>query len=73
LSDKVIPFPGKLRDSFGEDQWKMLQAEFYLDCHLAARGIAASDPADLEAWLLEARIPAEMSNPLSLAAGWSGV
>lgn len=51
----------------------MLQAEFYLDCHLAARGIAASDPADLEAWLLEARIPAEMSNPLSLAAGWSGV
>jgi hypothetical protein len=68
LNDKVIPFPGNFEQSVGEAEWKALQAEFYLDCYLAARGRPASDPQDLQDWLLEARIPAEMDS--AFFRGW---
>ena len=66
--DNIIPFPAKLKEDIDEQQWKALQAEFYLDCYLAAKGEAASEPEALQAWLLQAKIKAEMENPFF--RGW---
>ncbi len=68
MSDNVIPFPNKLKDAIDEDQWKALQAEFYLDCFFATKGKPASDPDELQQWLLEAKIKAEIENPFF--RGW---
>ena len=68
MSDKVIPFPKKLRQEINEERWKALQAEFYLDCYFANKGKPADDPEQLRQWLLEARISAEMENPFF--RGW---
>jgi|GEM_PF-880553 len=69
MSDEnVIPFPGKLKDGVDEQQWKALQAEFYLDCYFAAKGYPASDPEELQGWLLDARIKADIENPFF--RGW---
>ena len=68
MTDNIVQFPGKLREEINEERWKALQAEFYLDCYLAIKGHPASDPADLEAWLLQAKIRAEMDNPFF--RGW---
>ncbi len=68
MNDNVIQFPGVLQEAIKEEEWKALQAEFYLDCYLAAQGEPASNPADLEAWLLQARIKAELDNPFF--RGW---
>ena len=68
MSDKVIPFPQKLKEEIDEENWKALQAEFYLDCYFAIKGKPADDPEQLKQWLLEARINAEMENPFF--RGW---
>lgn len=68
MTDNIIQFPGKLKDAIDEEQWKALQAEFYLDCYFAARGTPASDPDELQRWLLEAKIKADMENPFF--RGW---
>lgn len=68
MPDNIIQFPGKLNGAINEEQWKALQAEFYLDCYFAARGEPASDPDELQRWLLEAKIKADMENPFF--RGW---
>lgn len=68
MSDNVLPFPHKLKDAIDEAQWKSLQAEFYLDCYLAAKGLPASDPEQLQQWLMEAKISADIENPFF--RGW---
>lgn len=68
MTDNILQFPGKLKDSIDELHWKALQAEFYLDCYFAIKGKPASDPDDLQAWILQAKIKAEMENPFF--RGW---
>lgn len=68
MSDNIIKFPQKIKDAVDEEQWKALQAEFYLDCYFAARGVPANDPDELQKWLLEAKIKADMENPFF--RGW---
>ncbi len=68
MPDNVIPFPNKFKDAISEEQWKALQAEFYLDCYFATKGVAASDPEELKKWLLEAKIKADIENPFY--RGW---
>ena len=68
MTDNVVPFPGRIKEEINEERWKALQAEFYLDCFFAARGAPASDPKELQDWLLEAKINAEMENPFF--RGW---
>ena len=68
MSDNILQFPGKIKEAVKEEEWKALQAEFYLDCYLAAQGEPASKPDELEAWLLQARIKAELDNPFF--RGW---
>ena len=68
MSDKIIPFPKKLREDIDEENWKALQAEFYLDCYFAIKGKPADDPEQLKRWLLEAKISAEIENPFF--RGW---
>ena len=68
MTDNILPFPERIKEDIAEDEWKALQAEFYLDCYFANKGVAASDPEALEAWLLAARIKAEMENPFF--RGW---
>ena len=68
MGENILLFPDRVRQSIDENEWKSLQAEFYLDCYLAAKGHPASDPDDLQAWLLEARIKADMENPFF--RGW---
>ena len=63
MPDNIIKFPQKIKDAVDEKQWKALQAEFYLDCYFAAKGLPANDPGDLKAWLMEAKIKAEIENP----------
>lgn len=67
MNDNIIQFPGSLKD-VDEQRWKALQAEFYLDCYFAIKGEAASDPQDLQDWILQAKIKAEMENPFF--RGW---
>jgi len=68
MNDNILQFPGKLKDAIDEQRWKELQAEFYLDCYFATKGEPASAPADLQAWLLQAKIKADMENPFF--RGW---
>ena len=68
MSDNVLQFPGNMKETIKEEEWKALQAEFYLDCYLAAKGEPAHKPDELEAWLLHARIKAELDNPFF--RGW---
>ena len=68
MTDNVLPFPQKMKDAVNEQQWKELQAEFYLDCYFAANGEPASAPEKLQKWLLEARITADIENPFF--RGW---
>lgn len=68
MPDNIVKFPGKLKDSVNEAQWKALQAEFYLNCYFAIKGEPASDPDELKKWLLEAKIKAEIENPFF--RGW---
>lgn len=68
MPDNIIEFPKKIKDAVDEHQWKALQAEFYLDCYFAARGVPASDPDELQKWLLQAKIKADMENPFF--RGW---
>ncbi len=68
MNDNIIAFPGKIKDGVDEQQWKKLQAEFYLDCYFAARGVPASEPEELQSWLLEAKIKADIENPFF--RGW---
>lgn len=68
MPDNIVQFPGTMKDAIDEKQWKELQAEFYLDCYFATKGIPASDPQDLQRWLLEAKIKADIENPFF--RGW---
>jgi hypothetical protein len=68
MPDNIIQFPGTMKDAIDETQWKSLQAEFYLDCYFATKGVPASDPDDLQKWLLEAKLQADMENPFF--RGW---
>ena len=68
MDDNILPFPGSRVESISERDWKIFQAEFYLDCYLAAKGQPASDPDDLESWILESRIRAEIDN--AFFRGW---
>ena len=68
MPDNIIEFPGKIKDAIDDAQWKALQAEFYLDCYFAAKGVPASEPADLQEWLMSAKIKAEIENPFF--RGW---
>ena len=68
MPDNIIKFPKKIKDAVDEKQWKALQAEFYLDCYFAAKGQPTNDPEDLEAWLMKAKIKAEIENPFF--RGW---
>lgn len=68
MPDNIIKFPQKIKDAVDEEQWKALQAEFYLDCFFAARGVPASDPDELKEWLLQAKIKSDMENPFF--RGW---
>jgi hypothetical protein len=68
MTDNIINFPHKIKDTVDEEQWKALLAEFYLDCYFAARGLPASDPNELQKWLLTAKIKADMENPFF--RGW---
>lgn len=68
MSDNIVRFPGRLKEQIDEENWKALQAEFYLDCYLATKGVPASDPGALKAWLLEAKIKADIENPFF--RGW---
>ena len=68
MPDNIIQFPGTMKDAIDETQWKALQAEFYLDCYFATKGVPASDPDDLQKWLLEAKLQADMENPFF--RGW---
>ena len=68
MTDNIVQFPGKMKEAIDEAQWKELQAEFYLDCFFAAKGAPASDPDELQQWLLEAKIKAEIENPFF--RGW---
>lgn len=68
MPDNIVQFPGTMKDAINEKQWKELQAEFYLDCYFATKGVPASDPDDLQSWLLEAKIKADIENPFF--RGW---
>jgi hypothetical protein len=68
MTDNVLPFPQKMKDGVNDQQWKELQAEFYLDCYFAANGAPARAPEELQKWLLEARISADIENPFF--RGW---
>ena len=68
MPDNIVQFPGKMKEAIDEQQWKELQAEFYLDCYFATKGVPASNPDDLQSWLLEARIKADIENPFF--RGW---
>jgi hypothetical protein len=68
VTDNILQFPDRMKEEIDEQQWKALQAEFYLDCYLAAKGEPASEPAELESWLLHARIKADIENPFF--RGW---
>ena len=68
MPDNVLPFPGKIKDGVDEKQWKILQAEFYLDCFFATKGKPANDPDELQQWLLQAKIKADIENPFF--RGW---
>jgi hypothetical protein len=68
MNDNVLPFPHKLKDAVDEVQWKSLQAEFYLDCYFAGNGHPANDPEQLQSWLLQAKISADIENPFF--RGW---
>jgi hypothetical protein len=68
MPDNIVQFPGTMKDAIDEMQWKELQAEFYLDCYFATKGVPASDPDDLQKWLLEAKIKADIENPFF--RGW---
>ena len=68
MSDNILPFPNTIKDAIDEEQWKSLQAEFYLDCYFAIKGVPASDPEKLQQWLLEAKIKADIENPFF--RGW---
>ena len=68
MPDNILHFPNKIKDAVDEQQWKALQAEFYLDCYFAAKGVAASEPEDLQKWLLDAKIKADIENPFF--RGW---
>lgn len=68
MPDNIVQFPGSMKDAIDEKQWKELQAEFYLDCYFATKGVPAQDPEDLQQWLLEAKIKADIENPFF--RGW---
>lgn len=68
MPDNILNFPGKIKGEVDEKRWKSLQAEFYLDCYFAAQGEPACDPDDLQKWLLQAKIKAEIENPFF--RGW---
>ena len=68
MPDNILHFPDKIKDKVDEKQWKALQAEFYLDCYFATKGVPASDPDDLKKWLLDAKIKADIENPFF--RGW---
>ena len=68
MPDNIVQFPGKMKDAIDEQQWKELQAEFYLDCYFATKGEPASNPDDLQKWLLDAKIKADIENPFF--RGW---
>ena len=68
MPDNILHFPSKIKDAIDEEQWKALQAEFYLDCYFAIKGVPASDPKELQEWLLEAKIKADIENPFF--RGW---
>lgn len=68
MPDNIVQFPGKMKEAIDEKQWKELQAEFYLDCYFATKGVPASNPEDLQNWLLDAKIKADIENPFF--RGW---
>ena len=68
MSENILQFPGRLKQQIDEENWKALQAEFYLDCYLATKGEPASDPEALKAWLMQAKIKADIENPFF--RGW---
>lgn len=68
MTDNILHFPKLLNDELNEKQWKQFQAEFYLDCFLADKGYPAAKADELEQWLLQAKIKADMENPFF--RGW---
>lgn len=67
-NDNVVKFPSNLRDAIDDEQWREMQAEFYLDCFYAHHGKPSDDPEQLRQWLLEAELFAELENPFF--RGW---
>ena len=66
--DNILPFPDQMRDAIDEDGWRALQGEFYLDCFFSQHGRPAEGPDELQAWLQQARLYADVDNPFF--RGW---
>ena len=66
--DNVLPFPDQMRNAIDEDGWRALQGEFYLDCFFSQHGRPAQDPDELQAWLRQAQLYADVDNPFF--RGW---
>ena len=66
--DNILPFPDQMRDAIDEDGWRALQGEFYLDCFFSQHGRPAEGPEELQAWLQQAQLYADVDNPFF--RGW---
>ena len=66
--DNILTFPDQMRDAIDEDGWRALQGEFYLDCFFSQHGRPAEDPKELQTWLQQAQLFADVDNPFF--RGW---
>ena len=67
-NDNILNFPTHLRDAIDENQWQLLQGNFYLDCFYAHHGYPSDNPDQLREWLQQAQLYADMENPFF--RGW---
>ena len=66
--NKILQFPNKLRNAIDEDDWHAFQGEFYLDCFFSHHGYPAESPDQLQQWLRETELYADLENPFF--RGW---
>lgn len=66
--DNILQFPDRMRDAIDEETWRSLQGEFYLDSFFAHHGRPAADPDELQTWLKQAQLFADVDNPFF--RGW---
>lgn len=66
--DNVLVFPDRMGNAIDEERWRALQAEFYLDCFFSQHGRPAEGPDELQDWLRQAQLFADLENPFF--RGW---